>query len=109
MSYYHYSVYPENPDALYFVEYTQFDEKSKLRWKLSKRHFFHTKAEWDKMVADNPNMWLIMGRQGHPYTLDDGEVVDARCVSLGTKSFLNFMVDALNEKCERIYAEKSTA
>jgi len=57
-------------------------------WKLCKRHFF-----------DNVPDDCLSSKEGHPYYLYEGQLNEDPCaVLLNTRQYLQFMVDAMNEK-----------
>ena len=109
MSAYHtFEIYPPRKDgeegALYFIEITRWDEKAPLRWQLFQRNYMYSNEEWAAMLAkaDEKSMWLLMGRECHPWNMGEGIVNELEgVIDMNTRRFLHYMVDALNLKAER--------
>lgn len=106
--------YPANISAsldypLFYIEFTQWDIDSVEYWRLFKRNFVCAPADQEKIILQKYGtnvdtetfQFLMQQRELHPYQLNSGQIVDERCIDMSTKSFLKFMVDALNEKHER--------
>lgn len=75
----------EMGDKLYYVEYnTELNT-----WRLFKRNFIKD--------LDHP----IMTLEGHPYQLANGPI-QPNTIGLNNPKFLDFMVDALNEKVKNV-------
>ena len=90
--------YPSDK-SLYYVEFSRWNENDKWRWRLFKRQFLYPDEELEKMKKEG---YWYMSNEVHPWQLANGEVNEIEhAVDLNTKSFLKFMVDALNEKVER--------
>ena len=103
-----YEYYPQDrssKDVLYYIEFVKYAPQhfkfggtstsssavySGWGWALYKRHFFD----------DIPDDWLS-SKEGHPYQLHSGIVnEDPNAVNLQTRKYLQFMVDAMNEKAK---------
>lgn len=89
--------YPDDGKSLYYVEFSRWNENDKWQWRLFKRQFLYSNEEWKNMERN-----LFMSNEVHPWQLANGEIVEIEhAVAMETKSFLKFMIDALNEKVER--------
>ena len=100
-----YQFYPPNYSEtkdLYYIEYSRFKPESfsfggtsastpnlhkGWSWTLYKRHFF-----------DNVPEDCTSSKEGHPYNLYKGIVEEDNIIALNTRKYLEFMVDAMNEK-----------
>ena len=88
--------YPEE-DSLFYVEFSQW-EGSPLRWNLFQRQYMYPPEEWEKM-EHGP----LDSNEVHPWNLGEGIVNEKEyAMDMNTKTFLKFMVDALNEKARGI-------
>jgi hypothetical protein len=107
------TVYPEkvydNDSQLFFVEYSKW-EGDPLRWQLFCRQYIFTKEQWEQMKPrgiNNELLAMISSREGHPWKLGEGIVNDLPgAVDMQTKEFLEFTVDALNEKTKQASARE---
>lgn len=101
--------YPEyefgKPGPLYYVE---FDRGSQTNtFTLFKRQFIIPPDEWDAMkkVSDMDDFAVrLMSNEGHPWNIMTDKYGPDGCMP--DKHWVMWMVDALNEKCER--CNKST-
>ena len=103
-----YEYYPQDrssKDVLYYIEFVKYDRQyfkfggtstssptvySGWGWALYKRSFFFD-------VPDDS----LMPQEVHPYKLHSGIVnEDPNAVDLQTRKYLQFMVDAMNEKAK---------
>jgi hypothetical protein len=99
--------YPTGDDkGLYYVEFGQWPGKD-MTWQLFQRQFMYDEEEWERMKKEAPNDFLLMSNEVHPWNLGEG-TVDSRehAMSMNTKKFLCFMVDALNDKVNRIQRKR---
>jgi len=106
MSYHYFEIYPksecgQSDRELYFIEFTQFFKNDPIHWKLYKRQFILPPDEYERLKKETPENTglLIMGNEGHPWWLLDGELQPDGTVP--DKSWLLWMVDALNEKSSK--------
>ena len=76
-----YKWYPENQSSLYYVEIMD-GLGSNPHWTLYKRNY----------IGDS---------EVHPWNLGGNILAPDTIMAMGTRKFLMFMVDALNEKIER--------
>lgn len=74
---------------LYFLEFYNWGEHKPVKWKLCKRNFIREPIEEEEYN-------LFNCPEGHPYTVLEGEVYHDGAVP--DRSWLKYMVDALNEK-----------
>lgn len=97
-----YETYPKQlhqgeDHPLYFIEYYDREDGSKVTWTLFKKNFICSKAEWDMETSNYSRQSLsFMSREGHPYNLFGDEVLPDQCIP--NRKWLEWMVDALNEK-----------
>jgi hypothetical protein len=106
----HFEIYPDEPektiqwDKPFFVEITRWKKGDKMHWRLFQRSFIFSREDWENQMKDAPAndfAALIMGPEGHPYQLANGEVNEhPGVIAMETPEFLKFMVDAMNEKAE---------
>lgn len=85
---------------LYYVEFlTRTDRKSNetTTWRLFKRQYMFPPEEWDKREHD-----LFDSNEMHPWNLGGGDVNENNDAhDMNTRSFLKFMVDALNDLAQK--------
>jgi hypothetical protein len=91
-----YEIYPKIEDRTsnhpaYRLEFHQWESHPET-WKLEIRNFIFSNKEWDEMTKSTTD--LLMGREGHPYTIMEGTVTEG----IPNKQWLMWMVDALNER-----------
>jgi len=92
---------PKNPfeKPKFFLEFNSWDGK---RWtyKVCQRAILISEEECQKALEERgDDAFLLIEAEGHPYTLWEGELNENKdAISLDTKSFLIYLVDALNEK-----------
>lgn len=80
--------YPEKEKTPYYVEFSQWEGRP-VMWQLFRRQFL----PYPDPFTGEPQSEV------HPWNLGEGEVnLHEGVVSMNTKQFLCFMVDALNEK-----------
>ena len=94
--------YPKSEDkGLYYIEFSNWDDTDKWQWRLFQRQFMYSEEEWNRQLENN-EVAEFMSNEVHPWQLECGDVNEIEhAVDLNTRSFLKFMVDALNEKVER--------
>ena len=105
--------YPENRELFdnnaFYVQFHSWGADKETTWQLFRRQYRCSKEEYLKdcqIVGIEPfsemSEWRLGGSvEVHPWNLGEGILVDKKnenAVSLHTKKFLHFMVDALNEK-----------
>lgn len=92
--------YPDNysvENYQFYIEYTQWEGKP-WRWQLFQRQFMYPPEEWEKMEHD-----VLESNEVHPWNLGEGIVnQNEHAMDMNTRKFLKFMVDALNEKVNKI-------
>lgn len=88
-----FTTYPKNIDEkiLYYVEYHKFEDRPET-YKIYQRNFFNS----DNL--DKNDVFYELCREVHPYVLLEGKVAPEHHISLETKKYLEFVVDAMNEK-----------
>ena len=92
-----FEIYPAEEKCLYFIEFSRWPGK-KLEYRLFKRSYIYSKEEFAEILkGENSFLATLMGREGHPYQLLSGTVIEQNCVSFETKEFLKFTVDSLNK------------
>ena len=72
-----------------------------MHWRLFKKNFIYTREQWNQMMIMNveESSKSFMSPEGHPYQLASGIVNEIpNVISLDTKEFLKYLVDALNDK-----------
>lgn len=97
--------YPNKPEKChpfdappYFLEFSTWDG-TKWKWQLFRRQFICTREEYDKYIQHPDGHW--MAPEVHPWNLGEGDLIDEGLISLNTRKFLTYMVDAMNEKAAR--------
>jgi len=97
--------YPNKPEKVhpfdlppYYIEFSTWDDQ-KWTWQLFRRQYICTRETYDQAKASNEGGWLFP--EVHPWNLGEGELVREEAISLNTRKFLQYMVDALNEKASR--------
>lgn len=108
-----YEFYPEieveNPyeRPRFFLEFHTWDGV-KWTYKICQRVFILPEEDYQKALEERgDDVSLLMGVEGHPYTLFEGELnKNENAISLDTQSFLMYLVDALNEKVENDNIQK---
>ncbi len=88
------SFYPECANALFYLEFYRYGDGQHEHYNLSKRNPMDPidKEYWEASPFTIP--------EGHPYNLLSGDVAAEHLTLFNTKSFLKFVVDAMNEKAE---------
>jgi hypothetical protein len=82
-----YQYYPKNDDTLYYIEYSKWEDSDCWDWSLFKRNYF---------------IFNDVKHNAHPYNLGCGKVIENNnCIAMNTRKFLEYMVDALNEKSKK--------
>ena len=105
MSYHYFEIYPSYEDRNqrppFFIEFLQFFKDDPITWKIYKRSFIQPPTELAKLKELAPEDFplLEMCNEGHPYWLLDGNLQPDGTVP--DKKWLEWMVDALNEKAAR--------
>jgi hypothetical protein len=91
----------------YFVEYHSWDG-IKWNYKICQRMFIIPEEDYQRALEERgDDVWLLMGIEGHPYTLTEGSLnTNEHAISFDTKKFLEYIVDALNEKVENDILKK---
>ena len=108
-----YEFYPLNRELydgnLFYVQFHSWGKDRETTWQLFKRNYIHTKEDYIQLCnisgiePFSPMSEYHVGGsvEGHGYNLGEGILLDEKypnVVSLHSKKFLTFMVDALNEK-----------
>ena len=99
---FNYESYPDTKDVinpflkpLFNLEFHTWNGKE-TTYKISRRCLLLTEKEFTDAIRDNDYPTLL-SVEGHPYTLLSGVVnLNENAVDFETKSFLKFVVDALN-------------
>ena len=108
-----YHTYPADfdlfDDVFYYVSFRKTSRG--ISWQLFRRQYTISKEEYLKNCKEFNlvpfaaiNVLTLGSVEGHPWNLGEGILLDTtypNVVSLHTKKFLCFMVDALNEKALR--------
>lgn len=98
--------YPEkimsdNDYPLYYLEFIDWEDNKPVRWKLYKRNFVYLKEDWKQLLEKMSKFEaMFASREGHPYALLEDVVHSDSCIP--NKDWLKFMVDALNEKVDKL-------
>ena len=87
----------------YFIEFNTWDGV-KWTWQLFQRSYIFSRDEFDRLRAESTAVpsWAFPQAEGHPWNLGEGEVeLREHAFSMDTRKFLEFLVDALNEKASK--------
>jgi hypothetical protein len=87
--------YPDNDDALYYVEFERGDRKGEFT--LFKRQWFYSKEELKKIQAENPDDFAmsLMTNEGHPWNIFTTTYGPPGCMP--DEKWVCWMVDCLNK------------
>ena len=91
------SYYPVEDKGLYYVEFNRGGRA--FEFTLFKRSYIHSPEEWEKIQKEDGFVKGFMSNEGHPYQLFTGTYGKDGCIP--DRSFVEWMVDALNEKVKR--------
>lgn len=94
-----YSIYPLviSRSRPFYIEITENESKNKY-FQLFKAYYFD-----EEHVEQAKKELLYFSETGHPWNLGfEGEFASPNVVSLWTESYVKFMVDALNDRHERL-------
>jgi hypothetical protein len=85
---------------LFYIEYHTWDGKE-YTYKICKRVFILPEENYEKALEENgDDAWMLFGIEGHPYTLHEGKVAESGMTNFETREFLQYTIDALNEKIQ---------
>ena len=88
--------YPDNEDALYYVEFERGGHKNEFT--VFKRQWFFSKKQLEEIKANDPDAFAIafITNEGHPWNIFTATY--GPLGSMPDERWVRFMVDALNEK-----------
>lgn len=95
--------YPENEDALYYVEFERGGHKGEFT--IFKRQWFHSQEQLEKLKIENPDGFAMamMTNEGHPWNIFTATY--GPLGSMPDERWVRFMVDALNREVKQEQAK----
>lgn len=91
------SYYPENDKTLYYVEFNRGGRPGEFT--VFRRNYIRSDEEYQRLKNASESCILLMTNEGHPYNILTATYGPDGCVP--DKSWIKWMVDALNEKSQK--------